>query len=86
MLEAFVNEFTRYRETAEKAMDQVSDEALNRIPYPDGNSIAMLVRHLTGNLASRFTDFLTTDGEKPWRNRDAEFETRTYTRGEVDRS
>jgi hypothetical protein len=51
---------------------------------PNGNSIAMLVRHLGGNLASRFTDFLTADGEKPWRNRDDEFADGVYSRAEVD--
>lgn len=44
----------------------------------------MIVRHINGNLRSRFTDFLTSDGEKPWRNRDGEFETRTYTPSEID--
>lgn len=85
MLDSFSTEFHRYRTTAEKALGQVSDEALNRVPVPDGNSLAMLVRHVSGNLISRFTDFLTTDGEKPWRDRDAEFEERSYTRAEVDR-
>lgn len=84
MLNAFTTEFQRYRAIAEKALAQVSDEDLNRIPVRDGNSMAMLVRHLSGNLLSRFTDFLTSDGEKPWRNRDAEFEERTYTRAEVE--
>lgn len=85
MLEPFTTEYGRYRVIAEKTMAQVTDEALNFIPVTDGNSIAMLVRHLSGNLLSRFTDFLTSDGEKPWRNRDDEFETRSYRREEVDR-
>lgn len=84
MIEDFVSEYARYRAIGERAMTQVSDEALNRVLGPDGNSIAMLVRHLSGNFSSRFTDFLGTDGEKPWRQRDAEFETRPYTRAEVD--
>lgn len=85
MLETFTTEFLRYKATAEKALVQLSDEALNRMPVVDGNAPAMIVRHLAGNITSRFTDFLTTDGEKPWRHRDAEFETRAYTRAEVDR-
>jgi len=85
MLEPLVNEFARYRVIAEKALAQVPDDALNLIPAADSNSMAMLVRHLSGNLVSRFTDFLTSDGEKPWRNRDAEFEERPYSRSEVDR-
>ena len=84
MLEPLVNEFRRYRVIAEKALAQVPDGALNQVPVADGNSMAMLVRHLSGNLVSRFTDFLGSDGEKPWRNRDAEFEERFYSRSEVD--
>jgi hypothetical protein len=80
----FVDEYARYRAVGEKAMAQVSDEALNRVVAPNGNSIAMIVRHLGGNFASRFTDFLTTDGEKPWRNRDDEFVDGTFRRAEVD--
>jgi Protein of unknown function (DUF1572) len=80
----FISEYERYRAMGEKAMEQVSDEGLNRVLAPDGNSIAMIVRHMGGNLVSRFTDFLTADGEKPWRNRDGEFADGTYTRAEVD--
>jgi uncharacterized damage-inducible protein DinB len=84
MLEGFRKEFLRYKTAGEKALAQVSDDALNRILSTDGNSMAMVVRHIGGNLVSRFTDFLTTDGDKPWRKRDSEFETRSYTRGEVE--
>jgi uncharacterized damage-inducible protein DinB len=84
MIESFRIELGRYRATAEKALAQVPDEALNRVPVQGGNSMAMLVRHLAGNLRSRFTDFLTSDGEKPWRHRDAEFEERAYTRSDVE--
>lgn len=84
MPEPYTTEFQRYKATAEKALAQVSDAVLNHVPVPDGNSLAMLVRHLSGNFRSRFTDFLTTDGEKPWRNRDEEFAERTYTRAEVE--
>jgi len=59
------------------------DAALNEIRGEDGNSPAMIVHHVSGNLTSRFTDFLTTDGEKPWRNRDDEFADRTCTRAVV---
>ena len=82
-MQDFLDEYLRYRITAEKAMDQVPDDALNRIVAPDGNSIAMIVRHISGNMTSRFTDFLTADGEKPWRNRDSEFENREYERKEI---
>lgn len=80
----FIGEYERYRQGAEKAMAQVSDEAMNRVVAPNGNSIAMLVRHMGGNLTSRFTDFLTTDGEKPSRNRDDEFADGVYSRAEID--
>ncbi|HEY4218603.1 MAG TPA: DUF1572 family protein [Gemmatimonadaceae bacterium] len=80
----FIDEYAGYRKTGEKALAQVSDEALNRVVAPNGNSIAMIVRHLGGNLQSRFTNFQTEDGEKPWRDRDAEFADRSYTRAEVD--
>jgi hypothetical protein len=80
----FADEYARYRALGEKAMAQVSDEALNRVMVPDGNSIGMLVRHIGGNLVSRFTNFLTEDGEKPWRNRDGEFDDGTFSRAHVD--
>ena len=59
---------------AEKTFDQLTDEALHTIPTPGSNSIAQLIQHLSGNMISRWTHFLTEDGEKPARNRDAEFE------------
>lgn len=83
MLKSLTTEFERYRQIGDKALAQLSVDDLNRIPSAGGNSIAMIVRHLGGNLLSRFTDFLTTDGEKPWRDRDAEFEERRYEQHEV---
>jgi len=80
----FIGEYERYRAGADKAIVQVPDEAINRILAPNGNSIAMLARHVGGNLVSRFTDFLTADGEKPWRDRDREFDEGPFTRAEVD--
>ncbi len=72
LIQSIAGEYQRYRKLAEDSLAQVSDDELNRVPT-DGNSIATLVRHLAGNLRSRFTDFLTTDGEKPWRDRETEF-------------
>jgi hypothetical protein len=66
--------FRYYKGLGERAMAQVSDANLHTVLDPDSNSIAIIVKHLAGNLRSRFTDFLTTDGEKPDRNRDGEFE------------
>jgi hypothetical protein len=85
MIKDFISEFARYRDIGEKAMRQVSDVALNEVPGPDKNSIAIIVRHISGNLVSRFTDFLTSDGEKPWRDRDSEFQDISYDRREVER-
>ena len=68
-----------------RAIAQLTDEELMRTLGPGSNSIAVLVRHVRGNLISRWTDFLTTDGEKPDRNRDDEFEPRLATREEVER-
>ena len=63
----------QYKELAEKAMAQVEDEQLVTALDPEMNSIAIIVKHMAGNMRSRWTDFLTTDGEKPDRNRDSEF-------------
>jgi hypothetical protein len=82
-VEAAEREYRRYRKYGEGTFDQLSDEQLVHLPSPDGNSIAMVVWHISGNFKSRFTDFLTTDGEKPWRRRDEEFEERSVTRAEL---
>ena len=66
--------FRQYKALAEKAMDQLSDEQVLQKPNDASNSIALIVHHMSGNMLSRFTDFLTSDGEKTWRNRDLEFE------------
>jgi hypothetical protein len=69
------DELRRHKDRAERAMAQVRDEAkLHWTPDGESNSIAVLVRHLSGNMLSRWSDFLTTDGEKATRDRDAEFE------------
>ena len=84
MIEDFRGEYRRYRLLAEGALAQMPDSALNHVPSPDGNSAAMIVRHMSGNLISRFTNFLTEDGEKPNRDRDREFDERDYSRSEVN--
>ena len=66
--------FAQYKGYADKTFAQLKVDQLNWQPDHLSNSIAIIVRHINGNLRSRFTDFLSTDGEKPWRNRDAEFE------------
>lgn len=76
-------EFRRYKALGESAMAQLPDHELSREGPGGGNSIATLVWHVSGNLTSRFTDFLTSDGEKPWRDRDGEFVPRSVTRAEL---
>ncbi len=72
-----------YKTLGEKAMDQVPDEGLFWKYNEDSNSIATIVKHLSGNMFSRWTDFLKTDGEKEWRERDGEFENDLTSRKEI---
>jgi len=72
-----------YKKLAERAMAQVPDDALFAVPDSESNSIAVIVKHLSGHMRSRWTDFLTTDGEKPNRNRDSEFVSPPSTRAEL---
>ena len=80
----FADEYARWRALGEKALAQAPDGSLNTAPAQDSNSIAIIARHVGGNLTSRFTDFLTSDGEKPWRDRDGEFAEGPFTREEVE--
>jgi Protein of unknown function (DUF1572) len=76
-------EFRRYKALAEGAVGQLDDAQLTVPPLGGGNSITVICWHIGGNLRSRFTDFLTTDGEKPWREREEEFRGRIVTRAEL---
>jgi uncharacterized damage-inducible protein DinB len=76
-------EYLRYKALAEAAIDQLSDNELAAQGPNGGNSIAVICWHVSGNLRSRFTELLTSDGEKPWRNREEEFQARTVTRAEL---
>lgn len=73
-LESTIKLFRYYKMLGEKSMVQIETDKLYIRPDADSNSIAVIVKHLAGNMLSRWTDFLTSDGEKPWRNRDDEFE------------
>lgn len=73
-LESSIKLFNYYKSLGEKTFDQLTDEELKWRPNEAGNSISLIVHHLSGNMLSRWTDFLTSDGEKPWRDREAEFE------------
>jgi uncharacterized damage-inducible protein DinB len=79
-VEAIADEFTRYKALGEAAIAQLDDDELGLIGSDGGNSIVTIVWHLAGNLESRFTDFRTSDGEKPWRDRDDEFVLRSVTK------
>ncbi len=75
-------EYRRYKTLGEAAINQLADSQLAQVPGT-GNSIVTIVWHLAGNLKSRFTNFLTADGEKPWRDRDSEFLAREVSRKEL---
>ncbi|HSC55189.1 MAG TPA: DUF1572 family protein [Phnomibacter sp.] len=66
--------FKYYKSLADKTFEQLGEKDMHWRPSPASNSIAIIVQHMYGNMMSRFSNFLTEDGEKPWRNRDAEFE------------
>jgi len=83
IVESIRGEFARYRGLAEAAIAQLTDADLAAADGESSNSIATICWHVSGNLRSRFTDFLTADGEKPWRKRDEEFEPRAVTRDEL---
>lgn len=73
-LDSSKKQFEYYKFLGEKTFEQISDDQINWQFNSESNSIAFIVKHLTGNMLSRWTDFLTTDGEKEWRNRESEFE------------
>lgn len=83
-IESTIKQFEYYKQLGEKAMAQLSDEQLFQMPSIESNTMAVIVQHLSGNMLSRWTDFLTSDGEKEWRNRDAEFDDVISTKEELD--
>ena len=82
VIAAIEGEYRRYKKLGEGAMSQLSDAQLAEGPA-EGNSVATIVWHIAGNLKSRSTDFLTSDGEKSWRDRDSEFLPRNVGRSDV---
>ena len=72
-LQGTIRLFEYYKSVTEKSINQISDKQIHEPPQSDQNSIAILMKHLAGNMISRWTNFRTEDGEKPWRNRDTEF-------------
>ena len=82
-LESAKKQFLYYKTLGEKAIEQLEPEQLFVVVNKDTNSISTIVKHLSGNMLSRWTDFLTSDGEKEWRNRDAEFQNDLKSKEEV---
>ena len=73
-LDSAIKRLTYYKELGDKTFAQLTDDDFHFIPAEECNSIAIIIQHMHGNMLSRWTNFLTTDGEKEWRKRDAEFE------------
>jgi len=82
-LESAIKLFRYYKKLGEGAIAQLNDEQVLQKPNELSNSIALIVHHLSGNMLSRWTDFLTSDGEKSWRDREAEFEESYGTKAEM---
>ncbi|WP_184544172.1 DUF1572 domain-containing protein [Mucilaginibacter sp. FT3.2] len=82
-LNSTITQFTYYKKLGEKTFAQLNDADLFWRFNEESNSIAIIVKHMAGNMLSRWTDFLNTDGEKEWRNRDIEFEDAVNTREEI---
>ena len=80
MLNLFIKRFKEYKTLADKTFDQLNDADMHRQPDSESNSIAIIIQHMHGNMMSRWTNFLTEDGEKPWRKRDDEFEVHNYSK------
>jgi Protein of unknown function (DUF1572) len=83
ILQAVLDEFQKIKKLADKSIAQLSDDQLHATIDADANSVAILMRHMAGNMRSRWVNFLTADGEKPDRMRDGEFEDPGQTRGEL---
>ena len=80
MIHLFIKRFKEYKTLADKTFDQLNDADMHRQPDSESNSIAIIIQHMHGNMMSRWTNFLTEDGEKPWRKRDDEFEVHDYSK------
>ncbi len=82
-LDTVIRRVIYYKELAERAMAQLEEADFHVQPTSESNSIAVIIQHMAGNMLSRWTDFLTEDGEKPWRQRDEEFAVRNQSRTEL---
>jgi hypothetical protein len=82
-LEMAIRRLKNYKDLGDKTFEQLDEKDFHFSPNHESNSIAVIIQHMAGNMLSRWTNFLTEDGEKPWRNRDGEFEDRKSTRQEL---
>ncbi len=83
ILENALHLFQFYKELGTKAIDRLDDQEIHWQPDRNANSVAIIAKHMAGNMLSRWTDFLNSDGEKEWRNRDSEFEDTIQTKNEL---
>ncbi|MDR3680470.1 MAG: DUF1572 family protein [Flavipsychrobacter sp.] len=82
-LQSAKRQFKMYKMLADKAIERLDEQEMSWQPNAESNSVNTIMKHMWGNMMSRWTDFLTTDGEKEWRKRDAEFETDSMDRNEI---
>lgn len=82
-LDSSIKRFKDYKALGDKTFDQLSEEEMHLQPKGDSNSIAVIIQHLHGNMLSRWTNFLTEDGEKEWRKRDDEFEVHQFSKQQL---
>lgn len=82
-LSTVIRRLKYYKELGERAFEQIEEKDFHWQPSSESNSIAVIIQHLAGNMLSRWTNFLTEDGEKDWRDRDDEFEVHTYSRQQL---
>jgi hypothetical protein len=82
-LQTAIKRLRYYKDLGEKTFGQLTDAELHFTPNTASNSIVVIVQHIAGNMLSRWTNFLTEDGEKPWRQRDEEFEVRNYSKQQI---
>lgn len=82
-LQSAIKRLSYYKELGDKTFEQLQDADFHFTPNAESNSIALIIQHVAGNMLSRWTDFLTTDGEKEWRHRDTEFEEQDLTKQQL---
>lgn len=82
-LESVIGRITTYKTLADRTFAQLEEKHFHFVPAPGSNSIALIIQHVSGNMLSRWTNFLTEDGEKEWRDRETEFSPHSYDRAQL---